>query len=115
MSTQPSPISIPIESTLVYPTRYAAFERPGVLFVSAHPNTRTGGFEVAVFDSPRVHGFIHAMAPRHAWETQCAGLYVEVQKGGVGHWKAVYTEQMPYDVARAQRRLIEELTKALAD
>lgn len=55
---------IPVQSTKANPTRYAAQETNHVLFVNSEPK-KQGGFELAVFDSPFVHGTITICAAEH--------------------------------------------------
>ncbi len=98
--------TIPVERTSTYPTRYAAFDRPGVLFVHDTP-LQSGGHEWAVFSTPTLYGSIVSY--------QDQGFYVEVTTGPhpYGPWKAKFSQRMAYNYDHAQRRLIEELTKLL--
>lgn len=105
-----APYSIPVEKTAEYPTRYAAFERNGVLFVHDSPKM-SGGHEWAVFHDEtnaarQVHGEIISY--------QDKGLLLEVSTGPrVGMWRTVFSHRMPYNYDRAQALLISELQKAL--
>ncbi len=92
--------TIPVERTSIYPIRYAAFDRPGVLFVHDAPK-QSGGHEWAVFfDHERdLYGAIVSYQDR--------GFLLQVCQWG----KEVFSERMPYNYERAERHLLEELAK----
>lgn len=101
------------ETTAEYPTRYAAFDRAGVLFVAAKPEER-GGFEAAVYANLRQNA---------RWPHIEDGVYVEViglakaNGKGVRAWLVDAHATLP-DETRAQKRVLRQhadLAAAIAD
>ncbi len=90
-----------IEKTSTYPTRYAAFERSGILFVHDKPQ-QSGGHEWAVFfdEKKNVYGSIVSYRDQ--------GFIIEVGAGSRGK-----SERMPYDYQRAEKFLVRHIEEAL--
>lgn len=101
-------------TTTEYPTRYTAFDRPGVLVLAGQVEER-GGFEAAVYQTLRQNAFYPHI--------DNDGVYVEViglakaNGKGVRAW-LVDAHASQTDRARAQKRVLRQhpdLAAALAD